>query len=230
MKVRQGISGWDGSGCSKEPPARPQEGRELLMGSCSVPSRASSCFPPTTIICLPVLPVSTGCVSRFHRLLIPTVTGSCRKNSGGTQPWECIHLLKQAFDGNVWVVLFNPMLAFICLFSMRRLALVYLKGTVLFSTSAFIGLKGRKNACVGESQNDGKEKSGSAEQLSIASLAFNFLDLICLYIDHISPGIPACHFIGILLVLGMDNVRCHTFNDTQSLLVNKINPIALILC
>lgn len=69
--------------------------------------------------------------------------------------------------------------------------------TLLFSNSAFIGLKVRKNACVGESQNDGKEKSGSAEQLSIASLALSFLDLICLYIDH-----PSLSFHGNAAVSG----------------------------
>lgn len=87
----------------------------------------------------------------------------------------------------------------------------------------------RKNACVGESQNDGKEKPGSAEQLSIASLALNFLDLICLYTDRASPGIPAYPFMGILLGLGLANVRSY-LNDTHSLLVSKINPIASVLC
>lgn len=100
---------------------------------------------------------------------------------------------------------------------------------LLFSTSAFIGLKVRKNACVGESQNDGKEKSGFAEQLSMASLVLNFLDFICLRIDHASPGIPACRFLGMLLGLRLNNVRSY-LNDTHSLLVNKINQIALILC
>lgn len=124
------------------------------------------------------------------------------------------------------------MLAFTYLFILHEKTCIGLferDCTVLFSTSAFIGLKVRKNACVEESQNDRKEKSGSAEQLSVASLALSFLDLICLYVAHASPGIPACHFMGILLCLGLDNVRSY-LNDTHSLLVNKINPIALKLC
>lgn len=99
--------------------------------------------------------------------------------------------------------MFNPMLPFIYLFILYEKTCIGLferNSTLLFSTSVFIGLKVRKNSCVGESQNDGMEKSGSAEQLSIASLALNFLDLICLYIDHASPGIPACDFIGICCV------------------------------
>lgn len=96
---------------------------------------------------------------------------------------------------------FNPVLAFIYLFSMRRLALVsFERGcTLLFSTSAFIGLKIKKRASVGKLQSDGSEKSGSAEQLCLASLVLNFLDLIYLCVDHTS------------LIL----------NNIHSLLVNK---------
>lgn len=93
------------------------------------------------------------------------------------------------------------MLAFIYLFSMRRLALVLFERghTLLFFACAFIGLKMKKDASVGELQSDGSEKFGSAEWLCMASLILNFLDLIYLCIDHTSI----------------------IFNNTHSLLVNK---------
>lgn len=62
--------------------------------------------------------------------------------------------------------------------------LFYFKGTVLFSTCAFVGLKMKKHASVGELQSDGSKKSASAERLCMASLVLNFLDLIYLCIDH----------------------------------------------
>lgn len=84
---------------------------------------------------------------------------------------------------------------------MRGLALfLFERGCALLSSAcAFIGLKMKKRASVGELQSDGSEKSGSAELLCMASLVLNFLDLIYLCVDHTS------------IIL----------NNTHSLLVNK---------
>lgn len=77
---------------------------------------------------------------------------------------------------------FSPMLAFVYFFCMRRLALVLLEWdyTLRFSVYAFVGLKLKKHASVGEFQSDGGEKPGSAEWLCMASLVFKIpsLDLL----------------------------------------------------
>lgn len=95
----------------------------------------------------------------------------------------------------------NPVLAFLYLFSMRRLAFILFQRDciLLFSTCAFAGLKMKKHASVGELRSDGSKKSASAVRLCMASLVSNFLDLIYLCIDHTR------------IIL----------NNTHSLLVNK---------
>lgn len=66
------MSGQDGGGWSKEPPAWPHEARGLLLGSHSVPFEQAFSSPhPASVVWL----VSIGDVMGFCSLLIPVVTG-----------------------------------------------------------------------------------------------------------------------------------------------------------